>query len=103
MVLALIGLVVFPIRYYRRRHDPYRVAKMLALSNVTLAVAVAVTSLLAAPSQTEGNNSVADERVWVSIGSILFGLLFALVSFAIFVILSKLRVHRSLEARTETQ
>ena len=103
MILALIGLVVFPIRYYRRRRDPYQVAKMLALSDVTLAVAVAVTSLLAAPSQTEGNNSVADERFWVSIGSIFFGLLFALISFAIFVILNKLRVHRSLEARTETQ
>ena len=60
MVLALIGLVVFPIRYYRRRRDPHRVAKMLALSNVTLAVAVAVTSLLAAPSQTEGNDIATD-------------------------------------------
>ena len=57
MVLALIGLVVFPIRYYRRRRDPHRVAKMLALSNVTLAVAVAVTSLLAAPSRLRAMTS----------------------------------------------
>jgi hypothetical protein len=101
-VLALTGLVVFPIRYYRWRRNPYRVAKMLIISNATLAVAGAVAGILAVPSQTEGGNSVTEESVWTTIGFFLFGLLFALISFVIFVILSKLRARRDFLARTET-
>jgi TIR domain len=101
MVLALTGLVVFPIRYYRWRRNPYRVAKMLVVSNLTLAAAAAVAGFLAAPSW-KGDDSVTEERIWASIGFFLLGLLFALISFVTFVILSKLRAHRDFQARTET-
>ena len=100
VALALTGLVVFPIRYYRWRRNPYRVAKMLVISDLTLAVAAAVASILAAPDWNTGDNSVTEERVWMSIGLFFYGLSFALISFVIFVILSKLRASRNFRART---
>jgi hypothetical protein len=102
IVLALTGLVVFPIRYYRWRRNPYRVAKMLVLSDATLAAAAGVAGFFAVPSWTDGDKSVTAERIGQSIGLFLFGLLFALISFVIFVILSKLRARRDLHARIET-
>jgi hypothetical protein len=100
MVLALTGLVVFPIRYYRWRRNPYRVAKMLVISNVTLAVAAAVAGIIAAPSWNIDDESVTEDRVWMPIGLFLLALLFALLSFVTFVILSKLRARRNFQART---
>ena len=32
VILAITGLILFPIRYYRRRSNPYRVARNLVVS-----------------------------------------------------------------------
>ncbi len=102
MVLAITGLIAFPIRYYRRRANPYRVARNLLLSNVTFAVAGAAASLLTASSMVEEGETTGSVQIDLSIGFLMFGLLFALISFGIFFALSKARAKRELEAHMNT-
>ena len=102
MVLAITGLIAFPIRYYRRRANPYRVARNLLLSNVTFAVAGATASLLTASSMVEEGETTGSVQIDLSIGFLMFGLLFALISFGIFFALSKARAKRELEAHMNT-
>jgi hypothetical protein len=103
-VLALIGLIAFPIRYYRRRANPYRVARNLVVSNLTFAVGAAIASWLAWPllnELLEDDATTASDTIEASIGFVIFGSLFAIVSFVIFFALSKVRAKRELRAHTQ--
>ncbi len=96
MALALVGLIVFPIRYYRRRANPFVVARNLVISNVTFAIIAAIGSALA-PVVDEGETA-NEARAYTSIGLLMFALGFAAISFVIFFVLSKKRAKRELEA-----
>ena len=102
MLLAVIGLIAFPIRYYRRRANPYRVARNLVISNLTFAVGGAIAGLLTASSLVEEGETTGSVQIDLSMGFFIFGLLFAAVSFVIFFALSKARAKRELRAHMET-
>ena len=102
MLLASIGLIAFPIRYFRRRANPYRVARNLVISNLTFAVGGAIAGLLTAPSLVEEGETTGSVRIDVSISFLVIGLLFAGVSFVIFFALSRARAKRELTAHMET-
>ena len=96
MALALVGLIVFPIRYYRRRANPFTVARNLVLSNVTFAIVAAIGYSLA-PVVDEGETA-NEARVYTAIGLLILALGIAAISFVIFFVLSKKRAKRELEA-----
>ncbi len=102
MLLAAIGLIAFPIRYYRRRANPYRVARNLVISNLTFAVGGALAGLLTASSLVEEGETTGSVQIDLAIGFLLFGLVFAVVSFVIFFALSKTRATRELRSHMET-
>jgi hypothetical protein len=93
--LAIIGMVVFPIRHYRRRRNPYRVARNLVVANVVLALVAAVGAFFAAKSLTEEGEKVGDVRVELAFGLVLIGFLLAAASFLIFLLLSKFRARKA--------
>jgi hypothetical protein len=95
MTLAIIGLILFPIRYYRSRSNPYRVARNLVISNVAFALVASVAGVLFAEAVTEKNETVNEVRVALAVGFFIFGLLIAAISFAIFFLLSKLRARKA--------
>ncbi len=102
MLLAVIGLVAFPIRYYRRRANPYRVARNLVISNLTFAVGWAIAGLFTASSLVEEGETTGSVRIDLAVGFLLFAVLFAVISFVIFFALSKARAKRELCAHIET-
>jgi hypothetical protein len=102
MLLAIIGLVAFPIRYYRRRANPHRVARNLLISNLTFALVGSIGGLFTASSLVEEGETTGSVQVELALGFLVFGLLFAVVSFAIFVALSKRRARRELHAHMQT-
>lgn len=95
LVLALTGLIAFPIRYYRRRSNPHRVARNLIISNVVLALAALVGGAMIAPSIAEEGDTANATHAYLAIGLFMFGLLCAAISFVLFVLLSR---HRAKEA-----
>lgn len=100
-VLAVIGLIAFPIRYYRRRANPHRVARSLITSNLTFVVGGAVGGAFAASSYADADATTGEVFFHFSIGVLAFGSLFAIVSFVIFFALSKARAKRELRAHTQ--
>lgn len=83
--------------------NPYRVARNLVISNLTFAVGGAIPAgLLNASSFVEEGETTGSVRIDLSIGFPVFGLLFAAVSFVIFVALSKARAKRELQSHMET-
>jgi hypothetical protein len=90
-VLAITGMIVFPIRYYRRRSNPYRVARNLVLSNLVFAVGISVGGALEASTLTDEGDSVNETRVYLVVGFLTFGLIMAAISFTLFFVLSKRR------------
>jgi hypothetical protein len=94
MVLAIIGLIMFPLRYYRRRSNPYRVARNLVISNVAFGILGGLAAIPLAESLADEGETVNDARVSAAVGFLLFGLVFAAVSFVIFFVLSRLRAKR---------
>ena len=95
VILAITGLILFPIRYYRRRSNPYRVARNLVISNVTFALVGSVAGFLTAESGLEEGETVNEARAYLALGFVLFGVLFAAISFVIFVLLSRLRARKT--------
>ena len=61
-ILAMTGLILFPIRYYRRRSNPYRVARNLLISNVVFALVASVAGFLIAESVVETGDTVNETR-----------------------------------------
>ena len=102
MAIALIGLVVFPIRYYRRRANPLRVARNLLISNITFAVMLAIGGSLAPDDLTEEGETVNEARLYFAAGSFIIACLIACMSLAIFFALSRARAKRELHSNMET-
>jgi TIR domain len=94
-VLAITGLILFPIRYYRRRSNPYRVARNLVISNVVFALVASVAGFLIAETVVEKGDTVNETRVYLAAGFFIFGLLIAAISFVIFFLLSKIRARKA--------
>jgi len=96
VVLALVGMVVFPVRYYRRQRSPRRVAGMLLLSNLVLGVVLSFAMERSLPSSDE---AVEEPVIAILVtAGIMMGLTVSLVSFVIFATLSALRAHRKFRA-----
>ena len=95
LVLAMTGLIVFPLRYYRRRSNPYRVARNLVISNVVFALGGAVAGILIAKSVAEEGQSINEVRAYTAASFVLLGLLIAAISFAIFALLSRFRARKT--------
>ncbi len=93
--LAITGLIVFPIRYYRRQSNPHRVGRNLVISNVVFALVAGVGGFLTAESLVEEGETVSQVRAEVAFGYVIFGLLFAALSFLIFVVLSRIRARKA--------
>ena len=94
-VLAITGLILFPIRYYRRRSNPYRVARNLVISNVVFALVASLAGVLIAETLVEEGETVNQTRVELAVGYLILGMLIAVISFAIFFLLSKLRARKA--------
>lgn len=102
MLLAVIGLIAFPIRYYRRRANPYRVARNLVISNLTFAVVGSIAGLFTASSLVEEGETTGTVQIELALGFLIFGLLFAVVSFGLFFALSKTRATRQLHVHMQS-
>ena len=89
-VLAITGLVVFPIRYYRRQSNPYRVARNLVISSLAFAVAGSVAGFFTAESLVEEGETVNEARGALAVGFLITGLVMAGIAFMLFVVLSRL-------------
>jgi TIR domain len=96
IVLALVGTIAFPIRFYRRKCNPYRVAKMLALSDLVLGLGAAAAVFFSAKAYRAEGQTTNEVRFYFLIFFVVLGLVLALTSFVIFVILSRRRARRSL-------
>ena len=94
-VLAITGLIVFPIRYYRRQSNPHRVARNLVISNIVFAVAGSLAGALTAESLLEEGETVNEVRGDLVVGFLFFGLVMAAMAFVAFVLLSRLRARRA--------
>ncbi|HEY8092696.1 MAG TPA: hypothetical protein VID93_02905 [Acidimicrobiales bacterium] len=100
-LLALTGLIAFPIRYYRRRANPHRVARNLIISNVVLALAASAGGAMFAQAIAEEGDSANATRVRLTFAVLMIGLLFAAISFALFVLLSRHRAKKAYKASIE--
>ena len=97
-VLALIGAVAFPMRYYRRRRSPYRVLAMLSLSNLVLFLGLVVGVALSSGYELESGQSRSGEAAWASVGFLFIFIVLSLLSFGLFWVLSKRRAASELRS-----
>jgi hypothetical protein len=98
-VLALIGAIAFPVRYYRRRRSPYRVLAMLSLSNLVLFLGLVVGVALSSGFELESGESRSEATAWASVGFLIIFIVLSLLSFGLFWVLSKRRAGRELRLR----
>ena len=71
-IIALTGLIVFPIRYYRRRTNPYRVAGGLVVLNLVFAVVASIAGFFLADTVVDEGRTLADVRGDLTIGLVAF-------------------------------
>ena len=101
--LALIGTIAFPIRYYFRKRSPYRVARMLLFSNLTMGVIIAVAYAFSPVHYFRtGDETDTEARFYLTTGSLIVVFLLALISFLIFFSLSAVRARRSFRESLES-
>ena len=97
-VLALIGPIAFPVRYYRRRRNPYRVLAMLSLSNLVLFLGLVVGVALSSGYEPDSGESRSEATAWASVGLLIIFIVLSLLSFGLFWVLSKRRAARELRS-----
>ena len=97
--VAVTGLILFPIRHYRRRSNPYSVARNLLISNLTFCVIGGIASAVALTrSELPEDETLNAARVSEAITGVVVGLFFAAVSFVIFLTLSRRRARKAYKA-----
>lgn len=101
MAIALIGFIVFPIRYYRRRANPLRVARNLLISNIVFAVMISIGSSLTIEDFMEEGDTANQTRLDITVGFLFIASVIAGISFVIFFALSKARARRELHSHMQ--
>ena len=97
-ILALTALIAFPIRYYRHRVNPCRVAGGLVVVNVVFAALAAVAALSLVPADSGDGRRAGRLRGQRDDRARVPRRLIAVTSFVIFFVLSKLRARRAYRA-----
>lgn len=97
-ILASTALIAFPIRYYRRRVNPRRVAGALVIVNAAFALLATAAGLSLGRTDADAGLAPADSGDDVWLGLVFVAVLVALTSFVIFFVLSKARARRAYRA-----